>query len=277
MMNSPSDVNEIGVAPRSTYPVAAYGAGTLSAFVMPESSVVPYEFRCLTGEDLQVMDHSDESRSGHRSGADGSRSASQYLGKTGSAIHLGVGNDGGATQALLRSAVDAARQDGHQQGELQGRSQARTEMEAELSLSVAQERRRLADSLDHFRGVKDRYFVEVEQEVVRLALAIAARVLHREAQLDPLLLTGVVRVALEKMADRSSVVLRVTGADVAAWEDALHSTEASERPRVVEDARLERGECVLETKMGTVELGVRVQLEEIEKGFFDLLNHRPVE
>jgi flagellar assembly protein FliH len=45
---------------------------------------------------------------------------------------------------------------------------------------------------------------------------------------------------------------------------------------VVADAKLGRGECVLETKMGTVELGVRVQLEEIEKGFFDLLNHRPV-
>jgi flagellar assembly protein FliH len=45
----------------------------------------------------------------------------------------------------------------------------------------------------------------------------------------------------------------------------------------MEDARLERGECVLDTKMGTVELGVSVQLEEIEKGFFDLLNHRPVQ
>jgi hypothetical protein len=27
--------------------------------------------------------------------------------------------------------------------------------------------------------------------------------------------------------------------------------------------------------MGTVELGVSVQLEEIEKGFFDLLHHKP--
>ena len=35
-----------------------------------------------------------------------------------------------------------------------------------------------------------RYFAGVEAEVVKLALAIAARVLHREAKLDPLLLTG---------------------------------------------------------------------------------------
>jgi len=46
---------------------------------------------------------------------------------------------------------------------------------------------------------------------------------------------------------------------------------------VTADASLGRGECVLDTKMGTVQLGVGVQLEEIEKGFFDLLQHRPVE
>jgi flagellar assembly protein FliH len=117
----------------------------------------------------------------------------------------------------------------------------------------------------------------VEQEVVKLALAIAGRVLHREAQLDPLLLSAAVRVALDKMQDRSGVVLRVAGADVKAWEDAFATCEPEERPRVMEDAQMQRGDCVLETKMGTVELGVSVQLEEIEKGFFDLLNHKPVE
>ena len=37
-----------------------------------------------------------------------------------------------------------------------------------------------------------------------------------------------------------------------------------------------QGECVMETSVGRVELGVAVQLEEIEKGFFDLLQKRPV-
>jgi flagellar assembly protein FliH len=35
------------------------------------------------------------------------------------------------------------------------------------------------------------------------------------------------------------------------------------------------GECVLETNIGRVELGVSAQLAEIEKGFFDLLQMRP--
>ena len=107
------------------------------------------------------------------------------------------------------------------------------------------------------------------------ALAIAARVLHREAQVDGLLLAGAARVALERLADKSGVVLRAAEGDVAAWERMFADAGAAERPEVLGDAGLGRGECVLETKMGTVELGVNEQLVEIERGFFDLLQHRP--
>ncbi len=45
--------------------------------------------------------------------------------------------------------------------------------------------------------------------------------------------------------------------------------------QLVGDERLGSGECVLETNVGKVELGVSAQLEEIERGFFDLLQQRP--
>ena len=44
---------------------------------------------------------------------------------------------------------------------------------------------------------------------------------------------------------------------------------------VIGDSRLQAGECILETSVGRVDLGVKAQLEEIEKGFFDLLQQRP--
>ena len=50
------------------------------------------------------------------------------------------------------------------------------------------------------RAERDRFLHAVEQEVVKLALAVAARILRREAQMDPLLLTGAVRVALGQLA-----------------------------------------------------------------------------
>ena len=52
--------------------------------------------------------------------------------------------------------------------------------------------RQIAQLIETFGQERDRYLNAVEQEVVKLALAVAARILRREAQMDPLLLTGAV-------------------------------------------------------------------------------------
>ncbi len=110
---------------------------------------------------------------------------------------------------------------------------------------------------------------------MKLALGIAARVLHREVNLDPLLLAGVVRVALEKVADGSTVVVRVPEDEADRWRAIL--AEGNGRSlELMGDKRLHAGECVIDTSVGRVELGVNSQLEEIERGFFDLLQQRPM-
>ena len=152
--------------------------------------------------------------------------------------------------------------------------EARLSWEAELEERIAKERSRLQKVEQDFLQERTRYFAGVEGEVVRLALAIAARVLHREAKLDPLLLTGVVRVALEKVAKDSTVVLRVPAGEVEMWQGVFAANQDSAL-KLVGDERLVVGECVLETNVGRVELGVSAQLEEIERGFFDLMQQRP--
>jgi flagellar assembly protein FliH len=154
------------------------------------------------------------------------------------------------------------------------RIESRQEWEAELNESVDTERARVARVCEEFAGERKRYFIGVEAEVVKLALAIAARILHREAKLDPLLLTAAVRVVLDKVADNSTMELRVPAVELERWKDVL-VMETKSRVELVGDERLDAGECVLETSVGKVELGVAAQLEEIEKGFFDLLQQRP--
>lgn len=130
-------------------------------------------------------------------------------------------------------------------------------------------------ALEEFRARRDEYLARVEHEVVRLALAIAERILHREAQMDPLLLSGAVRVALGQLAESTEVKLRVPAAQQGMWGEMLRLMPGLPlRPTVVADARLEAAEAVLEAELGTVDLGVRAQLAEIERGFFDLLEAR---
>jgi flagellar assembly protein FliH len=156
----------------------------------------------------------------------------------------------------------------------EARTEARLEWKQELEEGILAERKAVSTACDEFVRERARYFAGVEAEVVKLALAIAARVLHREAKIDPLLLTGVVRVALEKVAEDSVTVLRVPPGAVEMWRDAF-VTGSESSLQIVGDERLSTGECVLDTNVGRVELGVSAQLEEIERGFFDLMQQRP--
>lgn len=156
----------------------------------------------------------------------------------------------------------------------EARAEARREWEKELEERIAVERFVILTACDDFRGERAKYFAQVEAEVIKLALAIAARVLHRETNLDPLLLTGVVRVALEKVAEDSAAVLRVHASAADKWREAL-TEGVGPSLQILGDERLSAGECVLETNVGRVELGVSAQLEEIERGFFDLMQQRP--
>jgi flagellar assembly protein FliH len=158
---------------------------------------------------------------------------------------------------------------------VRAKAEAHSEWERELEEMIAKERSSIRKACEEFRQERARYFAGVEAEVVKLALAIAARVMHREAKLDPLLLAGVVRVALEKMSEDSSTVLRVPVNEVEIWRQVFSESRDSSL-QVEGDELLDAGDCVLDTKIGKVELGVSAQLEEIERGFFDLMQQRPV-
>jgi flagellar assembly protein FliH len=154
------------------------------------------------------------------------------------------------------------------------KTEARRDWEVELKERIAEERNQVLKIANQFRIERERYFSGVESEVVKLALAIAARVLHREAQVDPLLLAGVVRVALERISDSSAVKLHIPPSELPNWQEAFKANDGSSL-ELVGDDQLESGKYVLDTSVGTIELGIKVQLEEIERGLFDLMQQRP--
>jgi len=152
-----------------------------------------------------------------------------------------------------------------------GRASAEGEHAAQLARMAGQWEK----AVQQFLGERDRYFARVEREVVELALAIAARILQREAQLDPLLLSGAVRVALGQLGETTSVRLRVPVSAHALWSETLRlMPNLPVHPEVIADSDMREGDAVLETRLGRVDLGVRAQLKEIERGFFDLMSHR---
>jgi flagellar assembly protein FliH len=162
----------------------------------------------------------------------------------------------------------AAREAGRQEGE----ARARAGFEQQLLVL----RGSLLQAVTGFAGERTTYFERVEFEVVALALAIARKILHREATVDPLLLAGIVRVALEKLENGTQVTVRVAPPQVSDWRTYFARTmDEHSVPELVEDASLPPGQCVLKTSLGTTCLGLEVQLKEIEQGLADLMLQRP--
>jgi flagellar assembly protein FliH len=153
---------------------------------------------------------------------------------------------------------------------------AHGDFEAELTAKLVEERRRVDRVRLEFARDRQRFFSAAESQVVRLALAVASRVLSREVATDGMHLRATVKAALGRVQDSSATTLRVPVDEAEAWT-AMFQRGSAGKVKVVGDERMSKGECVLETTVGRVELGVDVQMEEIERGFGELLQGQGIE
>lgn len=177
-----------------------------------------------------------------------------------------------AGQKYTDASVEALQKEAWQKGFDQAAANAQENLEKALS----QERSNVAQTLSEFAEGRQAYYERIEGEVIRLVLAIARKVLHREAQVDPMLLAGVVRVALEKIAGGASVRLRVPVEQEESWKEAVRSFSARDLRLTVEGDELLSGpHCVIVSDLGTTDVSLDAQLVEIEHGFLDLLAEHP--
>ncbi|HSZ16190.1 MAG TPA: FliH/SctL family protein [Terracidiphilus sp.] len=159
------------------------------------------------------------------------------------------------------------------------RTEAVIEVEHKLRKEFEQKllaaRAPLASLIAGFEAERSQYYARVEAEIVQLALAIAAKILHREAQVDPMLVAALVRLAVEKMRDGSVVTLRVSPGRADGWRQYFASIPGAVHVNVAADPQIGDQDCVLDTELGSANFGLDAQLKEVEQGFFDLLALRP--
>ena len=156
-----------------------------------------------------------------------------------------------------------------------GYAEAEAKIRHELERRADDRDSRITERLSEFEEIQKQYFARVESEIVRLALAIAGKILHREAQVDPMLISAIVHLALGQLKEGSAATIRIRPEQSQRWNQHLATQSLDLAVRVIEDADLEQGDCILETELGTVNFSLDAQLKEIERGFFDLLAQKP--
>jgi flagellar biosynthesis/type III secretory pathway protein FliH len=164
-----------------------------------------------------------------------------------------------------QSAVEAA----FDQGKRLGEANAIQTLQAE----IARERSALSLGIREFERERERYAKRVEPEVVKLALAIAKKILQREVQVDPILLAGVVRSALQRLDSSTKVRLRVSPIHSKKWTDCFRK-ECDAGLEITADPNFTDDQCRLESEIGTTELSLAGALEEIDEKFMELLTQR---
>ena len=156
---------------------------------------------------------------------------------------------------------------GRTQGVEEGRQMERIEQSTRLRQIEEKKIQEVAQFAEQFAHERDSFLHALEPQVARLSISIASRILRREAQMDPLFLSGAVRVALGQLVETASVRLRVPSADAELWSETIaHLPNLRVKPIVIGDQEMRLGDCVLETDMGDADIGVHSQFAEITRG-----------
>jgi flagellar assembly protein FliH len=165
--------------------------------------------------------------------------------------------------ASLEERIKEAHAAGMREGEAAGRSRAAAELQPVLE--------RLQRSIAELAGLRAWFRREAETDLIRLALAIARRILRRELAVDPDAIHGLVLAALEKLQGQEICRVRVHPAHAGIVSGCLRQMAAAAAVEVLPDASRELGTVIFETERGNLDASVESQLREIERGLSDRL------
>lgn len=149
---------------------------------------------------------------------------------------------------------------GYVQGERAGEEAA--------GVRVAERLDRLTAAIDEVVVLRNEMLRQSERDIVRLSIAIAERVIRREASVDPDLLIVMARVAIERLGENVKAAIHLHPDDVPRGR----SDEAGSAITVVPDLNIPRGGCIVRSSIGTIDVGLDSQIRELSR---ELLGDEP--
>lgn len=162
----------------------------------------------------------------------------------------------------LEAELQSERHEAFQNGVRQGEQQARAEVQPVME--------RLNNSILEIVALRPEMRLLAERDVVKLALLIARRVLHRELTVDENALTAIARVAFDRLTRTESYCITVHPRFAQAIAAALPGNLSS-RVRIEPDPNAAPGTLIIHSPEGVIDASVEAQLEEISRGLADRL------
>lgn len=171
-------------------------------------------------------------------------------------------------QAVLEQARSEGFESGHKQGYESGAAEARAEVEARLAALDA--------VVGELARARDAALAECEDDMVELALAVAARIVRRESSLGPDTVRELLRETLPRINGVSQVTISVHPDDLTALHDdlaALTALAGRAQVRWEADASVRRGGCFIQTERGGVDATLETRVARLVESLLDVIGH----
>jgi flagellar assembly protein FliH len=183
-------------------------------------------------------------------------------------------------ECLLREArkrAERIEREAFEKGFAQGERAGRETSERSLATTI----HALMGALTELQKSKEARTKQLEIEIVRLATAVAKKILKREVKSDPKVVLDVVRSALSKVNLQDEVIVRVNPMDrdtlLEACPAIIRGLEGVRSLKIEADEAVKQGGAMLECAMGELDVRLERQLQEIERAFEKLLRERTEE
>lgn len=126
----------------------------------------------------------------------------------------------------------------------------------------------VTEKLLRLEAMREKFYKEAEDEIIKLVMAMAEKVIGKIVEERPDVIRDVVRQALERsLGDR--ITVRVNPKDHKTimsqnmeFKDVLDRTK---RLHFKEDETVAKGGCIVETEVGTIDAQIETQMEAIRK------------
>ncbi|MFZ1081933.1 MAG: FliH/SctL family protein [Candidatus Kryptoniota bacterium] len=156
-----------------------------------------------------------------------------------------------------------------------GKTEAAKFLQSEYEKKVQDNLRDLNSVTREFSKEVERYNQEFDSAVMKLAIAVAKRIVAREINIDEGAVLARSREAIRKIAGVDKIKIHVNPSDeeyIREHRNELMSYADSVKEIAIEgDNKVERGGCIIESDLGNIDARISTQFELVEEALLGLV------
>jgi len=161
--------------------------------------------------------------------------------------------------------VSEIEHDAYMKGHEAGREEGYKEGQAEVMRLID----RLSTVVSTAVDIRDDLIKSSEKLMTEMILMISRKVIKDEIVERREIVINNIREAIKRVKDRDRIDIKVNFADLdmttAHKDELIKMMESLKKINIYEDSRIERGGCIIETDVGTIDARISTQLDAIEE------------